>query len=105
VGEATHACTIASDPAGVADRLALLGYDEAQADEWSSFRFSLLSLEFYSVTEGFPRLTPASFAEGEMPVGVSHFRYRVNLDFASEFRVRPAEADTALQEMVSCLNP
>jgi hypothetical protein len=104
VGEATHACTIASDPAAVADRLALLGYDQAQADEWSSFRFSLFSQELYSVTDGFPRLTPASFAEGELPVGVSHFRYRVNLDFASEFRFRPAEADNALQEIVSCLS-
>jgi hypothetical protein len=104
VGEAKRACELASDRAGVADRLALLGYDEVQADDWSSFRFSLLSQEFYSVTDGFPRLTPGSFAEGELPPGISHFRYRVNLDFASEFRIRPAEVDQALQEMVSCLN-
>lgn len=105
VSEAKRACEMATDPAGVTDRLALLGYDQDQAAEWQSFRFSLLSQDFYSVIDGFPRLTPVSFAEGELPLGISHFRYRVNLDFASEFRLRSTEVDSPLQEMVSCLNP
>jgi hypothetical protein len=104
-GEAERAQRIASDPGAVADRLAMVGYVPELANDWTAFRFGMLSTEFYSVADGFPRLTPASFAEDPLPAGVSHFRYRVDLDFASGFRVAPASVDGLLEEIVACLNP
>ncbi len=104
-GEAERALRLANDPSAVADRLAMVGYAPELANDWTGFRFGMLSNEFYSVVDGFPRLTPASFAQDSLPAGVSHFRYRVDLDFASEFRIPPASVDGQLEEIVACLNP
>jgi hypothetical protein len=102
--EAERACRTASDPSAVSDRLALVGFIQELKDEWSSFRFSLLAIDYYAVADGFPRLTPRSFAEGGLPPGVTHFRYCVDLGFASEFRLRPAAIDCAFRGITACLS-
>ena len=98
---AERALQSADDRAALADRLAEAGYASELREAWSQFRFSRLSTEFYRVQPGFPRLVTTSFAEGELPAGVSHFRYRVDLAFAASFRLAPTEGDFELSRMAA----
>lgn len=99
--EAEKALARASDQAELAERLGEAGYVSDLKEQWSAFRFSLLARDYYAVRDGFPRLTPSSFAEGELPTGVSHFRYRVDLGAATQFRLRPADVDDFLGKILS----
>ncbi|KAA0678180.1 PD-(D/E)XK motif protein [Azospirillum brasilense] len=102
-GEVSRALSLASDPGELTQRLALIGYDPALDELWAQFRFSFLDSDVYRVVSGFPRLTPASLAEAELPSGVSHFRYRVNLSAARDFRLDRPEAEALVQRFAACL--
>lgn len=99
--EAEKAMTSSDDPAALADRLAEVGFATELRDQWAAFRFSLLATDFYSVSGEFPRLSPTSFIEGELPLGVSHFRYRVDLSFAAGQRIITSRVDDLLGRFAS----
>jgi hypothetical protein len=94
-----------SDSQAVTDLLSSAGYDLTDSAQWSHYRFSPLQEEAYRVVPGFPRLVPANFEETELPLGVSHFRYTVDLSAASQFILKKEDFDEYLSRVVSCLNP
>jgi hypothetical protein len=103
-GLISEALAISSDPDAIIERLASVGYDPAFEDHWNSFRFSRLSTETYRVIPGFPRLVPSDFEAAELPIGVSHFRYRIDLAVASEYRLPEGELNVILSRVIECLN-
>lgn len=44
---------------------------------------------------------PASFREDDLPLGVSHFRYRVDLDFAVDSRTAGDELEQLLDRIAA----
>lgn len=93
-----------SDPEAVAVLLDSAGYDAQFDSQWDQFRFSALQEYAYRVGPGFPRLIPTDFESGELPPGVSHFRYTVDLSAASQFVLQNEEFNEYLVRLVSCLN-
>jgi len=75
----------------VCDRLVSLGVDAAMLEgalqrlgmeAGCSARkeaYNLLEVRSYAVDESFPRITPASFIGGALPVGVVQFEYQIDL--------------------------
>ena len=94
---------VASDPLALTELLREVGYEPELAHRWVDYRWSLLETAVYRVTTGFPRLTPRELQPAELPVGVSHFRYRVDLAAAQTFRLDGSDAESVLQEVVQCL--
>ncbi len=82
--------------AGLLDRFEELlgrgGYSPAHAERYRTQTFRVVEERLYRVADGFPRITPASFAGG-MPVGVEHVDYEINLEGFPHLCVarRPAE--------------
>lgn len=64
--------------AALAKGLAAIGYREGDADVYRRQRFELLAQDWYEVDATFPRLTPDSFTEHRLPVGVSDLEYTVD---------------------------
>jgi len=77
-----------ADEIGFARLLELNGFDVNHPDDWEEHRFSLRDSGFYRVSEDFPRLLKASFSDGDLPRGVSHVTYRINLSIAREFKLQ-----------------
>ncbi len=94
-----------SDPQAVTDLLSSAGYEVSASGQWDQYRFSPLQEDAYRVVPGFPRLVPANFEETELPSGVSHFRYTVDLSAASQYVLQKEEFDEYLARLVSCLIP
>lgn len=92
-----------SDPEAVTDLLDSAGYEAGSDKQWDQFRFSALQEDAYRVGPGFPRLVPSDFQSGELPAGVSHFRYTVDLSAASQFVLRTEDFNENLARLVSCL--
>lgn len=57
------------------------GYDDRLASEYAKLVLRIRDTGLYSVTEGFPRLVPASLVGG-VPVGVGAVEYELRLDAA-----------------------
>lgn len=73
---------IAEEPGAIdflRERLMVAGYSEAHAGQYSR-RFAPQDRRVFSVSEGFPRLTP-----GLVPAGVTRAVYEINLDHAGDF--------------------
>jgi hypothetical protein len=101
---ASRILTLSSDSEAVAELFVNAGYDATFDSQWDQFRFSAFQEDAYRVGPGFPRLVPADFQSGELPSGVSHFRYTVDLSTASQFVLRKEEFNEDLARLVSCLN-
>lgn len=100
---AEQALRLADDPAGLQARLAEAGFEPVLASLWAEHRFAFLGREAYRVEDGFPRLTPSNFRERELPLGVSRFRYRVDLAQARAFRLAQEAQTDMLREFCACL--
>lgn len=70
------------------------------AEAWNRLSFNFESETFYSVTEGFPVITPESFAAGSLPYGIESLTYVVDLTHAEQFRVKGQELNTLVAEFV-----
>jgi hypothetical protein len=101
---ASRILSASSDPEAVSDLLDSAGYDAEFDKQWDQFRFSALQEDAYGVGPGFPRLIPSDFQSGELPPGVSHFRYTVDLSAASQFVLQKEEFNRNLARLISCLN-
>ena len=84
------------------ERLASDGYDVNEPGGWSRFRFSMNEWNCYSVVEGFPRIVSSLFKDGRVPIGVSHIRYRLNLNNASSFLIDQAQEDEFMAGLAGC---
>lgn len=100
-GQADLAMKTADDKEGLSLMLAQAGYVPEFRERWEAFRFSLLESGHFKVDDRFPRLVPASFRGTELPNGVSHLRYRVDLDFADECRIAGDKLECCLERIVS----
>ena len=94
---------VASDPMALTELLREVGYEPELAHRWADYRWSQLETAVYRVEAGFPRLTPRELQPAELPVGVSHFRYRVDLAAAQAFGLDAPDAEGVLQQVVQCL--
>jgi hypothetical protein len=72
--------------------LARGGYSPAHADRYRGMTFRVIDERVYRVSQGFPRITPASFAGGP-PAGVERIDYEINLEVCAPLLVarRPSE--------------
>lgn len=78
-----------SDPEGldfIHEGLARLGYSPLHASRYREIRFWVAEPGLFSVDQGFPRLTAASFVGG-LPAGVERVEYEVNLSVCPELCV------------------
>lgn len=53
------------------------GFVDGSSDR--NFRYMLLEARKYPVDKDFPRITPASFVNGQIPSGISNLQYKVDL--------------------------
>lgn len=68
------------------------GYSPAHEEEYARLKLRIVDEGLFRVAESFPRLTPASFADG-VPAGIERVEYEVNLSGFEHLRVaaRPDE--------------
>lgn len=76
------------------------GYEDAHAPEYEKVQLRIRGQGLYRVSEGFPRLVPASIVSG-LPVGVSSVAYELRLEAAGAwlFTESPASAAKLLQDL------
>lgn len=79
---------------GFRDALLASGYADVDADLYLNMMFKPVSLKFYQVSRGFPRLTRAG-----VPVGVAEARYRLELRDLQPFSVDDATAEGIIRTM------
>lgn len=83
------------------DRLAELECRDPHADAWNATRFSLEGIDFYSVAAGFPSITPATFPEGSLPIGIVTLAYEIDLSAARRHLLTATQTDAILSEFTS----
>lgn len=98
------ALKLSDDPDALKAQVAKLGYDHDDPDEWESLICSLKVVGHYRVDENFPRLILSDFHGDNMPHGISHFRYRVDLLAAMPSMLSPAETAELPGKFIACLN-
>lgn len=72
------------------ERLMVAGYFEGHSSHYTR-KFESKERRVFSITKGFPRLTP-----GTVPVGVGRALYEINLDYAGDFVL---SLDVALKQL------
>jgi hypothetical protein len=70
------------------------GYDDRLAAEYAKLVLRIRDTGLYSVTQGFPRLVPASLVAG-VPAGVSAVEYQLRLDAAGAWLLAATPAAAA----------
>lgn len=76
------------------------GISRSALAAYSDSRFKLRELNLFEISEGFPRITRASFAGGSVPPGTSTLRYEVDLAMASPNVIPHAKLMARLREFV-----
>mgnify|MGYP000016914368 CR=1 FL=1 len=76
------------------------GYEDAHAPEYEKVKLRIRVQGLYRVSEGFPRLVPASIRSG-LPVGVSGVTYELRLDAAGAWLLSesPGASAKLLQDL------
>ncbi|MFQ1593477.1 MULTISPECIES: PD-(D/E)XK motif protein [Aeromonas] len=72
------------------EQLMCAGFTEAHRNEYTR-RFKLKDRLFFSVSEGFPRMT-----SGSVPFGVTHALYEINLEHVGDFLI---DLDVAIKKL------
>jgi hypothetical protein len=62
--------------------LAAIGYRASDVEVYRKTTFELLAIDWFEVGPGFPRVTPASLVENQLPAGISDLHYTVDLSKA-----------------------
>jgi|HubBroStandDraft_4_1064222.scaffolds.fasta_scaffold01251_10 hypothetical protein len=86
---------LASEPAMLDEfetRLSQAGYSPLDRERYAEMRYRVINERLYSVADGFPRLTPASFPTG-VPVGVERIEYEINLDACPQLLLHDSPDD------------
>ena len=80
------------------EQLAELGCRHPDADEWNTVSFALEGIGIYTVSPGFPSITPVSFRERTVPLGVAGLTYEIELAMARPYLLDRQQADALLLE-------
>ncbi|MDC3251508.1 PD-(D/E)XK motif protein [Planctomycetota bacterium] len=92
IGEIVEALTNQGvDPQRLAEFLDKEGW---VADGERPIRFQKLGLDFYQVTDGFPRIATTEFVSGEAPAGIDDVNYQLHLNQARSFMVETSLNET-----------
>jgi hypothetical protein len=75
--------------------LEAIGCTDPHAAEWNHHSFAIEGLKVYKVLDGFPRIVSSSFAERNIPDGVSALEYRIDLEYATAFEASLEECELA----------
>ncbi|MCR8935234.1 MULTISPECIES: PD-(D/E)XK motif protein [unclassified Pseudomonas] len=79
--------------------LEALGCLNPYGKEWNRLSFCLEGIKIYSVSEGFPRITGSSFADGLLPAGVLALEYQIDLNHAKDFELPTDNYKIALERI------
>lgn len=101
---AAEAISMASDSLEVRTLLAAVGCADPNAPVWNRANFRLEGEHHYVVGDDFPRIIPASFATGALPMGVTSLSYSIDLVAAESSRLTAVRADAHVSEMIACLD-
>lgn len=75
------------------------GCDDIDAPQWYQHSFRLESEIIYKIVPGFPRLTSSMLILGNVPAGVSGVSYKIDLSYASSYRVNPDSYSRIVEEL------
>ena len=81
------------------ERMMRAGYIEIDAPMYSGLRYILHSLQWFGVSAGFPRLTPAT-----VPVGIVDGTYTIDERSISTFRLDSSAVSALIQPMKETLD-
>jgi hypothetical protein len=87
------------DSADLQERLLKANYDSKDRAQWEKYRFSMKQRGFYRVAGDFPRIVHSSFSQGSEASGVSHIRYRVNLNYAKDYIASEEDRDDCMKRI------
>lgn len=90
-----------ADKLRLIEGLAELGCLDPHDDAWNRRRYEIQSIEAWSVTAGFPRLTGAEIRPDMNLSAVSELQYKVDLSQASNYRMSQAEYDAYLNQLMA----
>jgi Putative PD-(D/E)XK family member, (DUF4420) len=77
------------------------GYHEEHRATYDDLVFKLVDERWFTVQEGFPRLTADSFPAGEVPLGLSEFRYSLDLATVPYVPLGSTEVSDILDALVA----
>lgn len=78
-----------------------LGCRDPEAEEWNAKRFVLEGIDIYSLSAGFPSITPISFTGGILPSGIVALTYQIDLASARAHRLDQTHAQRLFAEFVA----
>jgi hypothetical protein len=85
----------------VASLLAGAGYFPHHAESYADLTFEVVVEEWFRVDDEFPRLSATSFPGGQVPAGLSDFRYSLDLGTVSAPPMGSDEVEAVMRELVS----
>ena len=77
------------------------GYHHEHRATYTDLAFKLVDERWFPVDDRFPRLTAASFPKAEVPLGLSEFRYSLDLSTVSVTALSATEVSELLESMVA----
>lgn len=75
-------CELGVDRLDLHSKLLAVGYDTRDAEVYRDMPFRATEERVYRVNDAFPRLVSSSFSGGEVPAGILHLRYTIDLTAA-----------------------
>lgn len=79
--------------------LELLGCSDPYSEDWNRLTYVIDKTEFYEVTDGFPRITSASFPGAGLPAGLSGVTYQLDLASANAFQLSECKERAVLERI------
>jgi hypothetical protein len=89
------------DRASLDSALNALGCEDAASGAWNSFTAEVEGMDIYLVADGFPRITPMSFAGGCLPQGIVGLSYEIDLIAAQPFLLSAPDTASMLLEFMA----
>ncbi|KQZ51760.1 PD-(D/E)XK motif protein [Ensifer sp. Root558] len=83
------------------ERLDELGCRDPEAEEWNAKSFALEGIDMYSLSAGFPSITPASFPGGVLPTGIVALTYEIDLATARAHLMDQRQAQALFLEFAA----
>jgi hypothetical protein len=77
------------------------GYHDEHRATYVDLTFKLVDERWYAVDEGFPRLTAASFPGAQVPLGLSEFRYSLDLSTVPVLPLGAGQVSELVEAMVA----
>jgi hypothetical protein len=81
--------------------LQLVGYHDAHRDSYADLTFKVVDERWFSVGDDFPRLSTASFRDGQVPLGLSDFQYTLDLATLTGLPLGASEVEQMLDAVIA----